>query len=719
ALEQVSQMLNRVREQSSAGYGDQSLQASGSTAPGGTWLIGTVENMFPGQDVDLSPGGRTAIPRVVETSLGALSSAKRTISEFQDDLNSGLAQLAQQADVARRTASTARAHVGFLQQLVSPRKSVAGADSPRGLGWGAAQEASMGQGASSNPMVDGAPLGFAQAGSPNPEIASLLRVLQEAAQQRARAETSLNSPSPGGMAGIWSNDDYDFPQPASDRSARLADIASWTPRLRAGDGDEEGRFLARSGGPYEGAVDTPARSKYGRQLFTQSPGEDAEGQGQGTSDVWASPGRTRVDLLGTETTSPGTSQSLSHGLREPGGPAPPSSHHAAHVEQMQKQNALHASVQELKAKRRELVATLTDTSSKVTSCRLELEAVRSELEAAKSQLTAQKQHMQTLHEQRQAAEHRLQEKLYQLQQLDALVQASTVQLAEMQAHVASLGTPTLSHGASGASSSTATATGASCPATTTSGMHGHRTRLKVKRHHSVRRSRSCSDFVVELGDLRRDHPSAERSSHSPGSSSRQKGSTAPGEVPPTQEALDSGAVPMTGTPKHPSLSPLGSAGISPSSTSSATFGQVASLQRELQSLTSEHSKVLHQLEQERHASMAHQGEVVALRQRLRAHLVAGITTSSGTNSGGPASGSSSRSGTTLKRPLSAAMSSMEEVMEEAAADLEQLEGHVANVTQRLLDLQSQNLRLAHQVSAALHTKAAAETEVAEALQRLK
>ncbi|GIL44456.1 hypothetical protein Vafri_1914, partial [Volvox africanus] len=124
--------------------------------------------------------------------------------------------------------------------------------------------------------------------------------------------------------------------------------------------------------------------------------------------------------------------------------------------------------------------------------------------------------------------------------------------------------------------------------------------------------------------------------------------------------------------------------------------------------------VLHQLEQERHASMAHQGEVVALRQRLRAHQVAGITTSSG-----PASGSSSRSGTTLKRPLSAAMSSMEEVMEEAAADLEQLEGHVANVTQRLLDLQSQNLRLAHQVSAALHTKAAAETEAAEALQRLK
>ncbi|GIM00487.1 hypothetical protein Vretimale_5282, partial [Volvox reticuliferus] len=339
------------------------------------------------------------------------------------------------------------------------------------------------------------------------------------------------------------------------------------------------------------AVDTPAPSKYGRQLFTQSPGEDAEEGGRSTSGLGASPGRPRVDLLGAETASPQTSRSRSHGMREPSGSEAPSSHYTDLAEQTQKLNTLQASVQELEVKRRELVATLTDTSSKVTSCSIELEAVRSELEATKSQLAAQKQHMQTVHEQRQAAEHRLQEKLQQLQQLDALIQASAVQLVEIQAHVASLGTTSRSGGASGASSSTvtaaATATAASCPATATSGMHGHRTRLKVKRHHSVRRSRSCSDFPAELGDLRRDHASTERSSHSPGSSSHRKGA-APTEGPPFQEDLDSGAVPLTATPKHPSASPLGSAGFSPASTSSATFEQVASLQRELQSLTAEH-----------------------------------------------------------------------------------------------------------------------------------
>lgn len=140
-----------------------------------------------------------------------------------------------------------------------------------------------------------------------------------------------------------------------------------------------------------------------------------------------------------------------------------------------------------------------------------------------------------------------------------------------------------------------------------------------------------------------------------------------------------------------------------------------------------------QLEQERHAGVAQQCELAALRQTLRSHKSLAITTSFEGARSASASASSTASAATsgstsaalarsgggagTKRPLSVSVSGMEELLEEAAADLEQLEGHVSSVTQRLLGLQGQNLELAQQVAAALRRRAEAEAQGGEELCR--
>lgn len=141
------------------------------------------------------------------------------------------------------------------------------------------------------------------------------------------------------------------------------------------------------------------------------------------------------------------------------------------------------------------------------------------------------------------------------------------------------------------------------------------------------------------------------------------------------------------------------------------------------------TQVLVQLEQERHAGMAQQCEVVSLRQQLRAHQAAALTRPPASSPhhtlGAPADGPgaamptwrSPGTGGGVKRPLSASMAGMEELLEEAAADLEQVEGHVGTATQRLLGLQAQSLALAKQVAEALRSRAQAEAAAGSELQR--
>ncbi|PNH12472.1 hypothetical protein TSOC_000574, partial [Tetrabaena socialis] len=120
--------------------------------------------------------------------------------------------------------------------------------------------------------------------------------------------------------------------------------------------------------------------------------------------------------------------------------------------------------------------------------------------------------------------------------------------------------------------------------------------------------------------------------------------------------------------------------------------------------------VLH-LEQERHAGMAQQGELAGLRQKLRALAADSILAASGGAGDGRSPANS------LKRPLSVRMAGIEDLLEEAAADLEQLEGHISASTQRLLGLQAQNLALGQQVSEALRRRAEAEAQAVEQSQR--
>ncbi|KXZ56600.1 hypothetical protein GPECTOR_1g54 [Gonium pectorale] len=127
-------------------------------------------------------------------------------------------------------------------------------------------------------------------------------------------------------------------------------------------------------------------------------------------------------------------------------------------------------------------------------------------------------------------------------------------------------------------------------------------------------------------------------------------------------------------------------------------------------MTTQYSKAMLQLEQERHSAVTQQREIETLRQKLRAHGAVSVIA---------AFGSGRSPGGGLKRPLSVAMSGMDDLLEEAAADLEQLEGHIANVTNRLVDMQVQNLQLAQQVAAAMRSRADAEADATKELQRAK
>lgn len=130
-----------------------------------------------------------------------------------------------------------------------------------------------------------------------------------------------------------------------------------------------------------------------------------------------------------------------------------------------------------------------------------------------------------------------------------------------------------------------------------------------------------------------------------------------------------------------------------------------------------------ELEQERQASTASHVEVSSLRQKLRAAAAAAAASISGAAVGAPAllpMGRANSAG--VKRPLpfgagssrsstsslAASAGACDELLEEALADLEQLEAHVAAATQRLVGLQAQNLSLAQDVAASVKSRLQAE-----------
>ena len=140
-------------------------------------------------------------------------------------------------------------------------------------------------------------------------------------------------------------------------------------------------------------------------------------------------------------------------------------------------------------------------------------------------------------------------------------------------------------------------------------------------------------------------------------------------------------------------------------------------------------------EQERHASTSAQVEVTGLRQQLRTAATA--ATAPPASAGLPHSGSATAAASGgLKRPLhlhhsaslpdaaalpraSASAMALEDLMEEACADLEQMEAHVASATQRLVGLQAQNLALAQDAAAATKAKLAAEGQARQEQEALK
>ncbi|KAG2441080.1 hypothetical protein HXX76_003933 [Chlamydomonas incerta] len=516
----------------------------------------------------------------------------------------------------------------------------------------------------------GKPSSLAQAGGQpamggNPDEAeSLLRVLQEAAQQRAAAESALRSPSPRSGSG------------ADGDPGR----ASW------GEADIFSFFKALDAA---GAASAPQPQR--------APAH--------SKDQAAHPPEHRVSR-----DTHGGAAPDQHTTRRPHQPQD-----EAQRGEVSREDAAAASLQrsvhELEARRNELLVQLEDVSSQVSSSTVELEALRTQVAAVRAELAAQQSHLQAVHAQRQAADQSLQGKLDQLRQLDGLIQASTTQLTELEANLAA------ANAAAGSAAAAAAPAEAAEPAGGVDGAHGGRAALRgqrfkrrVKRHlATVRRSHSCSDLAAAAA------ATAAGAQQASGAHGPQEGTAAGGEG-----AAGTGASPARGpalpTPAdaEPAYSPA--------------KAQLQQLRKELLAITSEHSKAVLQLEQERHAGVAQQCELAALRQTLRSHKSLTITTSFEGGSGASASSTASagpggstialaRGGAGTKRPLSVSVSGMEELLEEAAADLEQLEGHVSSVTQRLLGLQGQNLELAQQVAAALRRRAEAEAQAGEELRR--
>lgn len=118
------------------------------------------------------------------------------------------------------------------------------------------------------------------------------------------------------------------------------------------------------------------------------------------------------------------------------------------------------------------------------------------------------------------------------------------------------------------------------------------------------------------------------------------------------------------------------------------------------------------LEQERRAFVGKETELALTKQRLRGVLAEGSKVDS--RSQGSTWGSG---GGTSSRPLS--MAGWEDLIDEASADLEQLEGHVCTATQRLIEIQAQSTQLQGQVAEAAEEKLRAEQALQAAQLQLK
>lgn len=108
------------------------------------------------------------------------------------------------------------------------------------------------------------------------------------------------------------------------------------------------------------------------------------------------------------------------------------------------------------------------------------------------------------------------------------------------------------------------------------------------------------------------------------------------------------------------------------------------------------------------------------RQKLRSMQASSAFTAEGnTSAGHPASTTGKPGMTGSKRPLSDSISGWEDLIEEASADLEQLEGHISNAAQRLASLTSQNVQLAQAADEAMAKRLDAEQLERQALDQLK
>ncbi|GFR47121.1 hypothetical protein Agub_g8808 [Astrephomene gubernaculifera] len=653
ALAEISELLARAKQQKMVAGSETHAQGDVSTPRGFKRSASGMGWAFSPTGPALSPGPQSPIPEVVQTGLGALSSAKKTLTAFQDELNTGLTQLAQQASEARRTASAVRAHVDMLHQLVSPEKAAARI---------------------------GSPLGAAQAGTPNSEVASLLRVLQEAAEERAwLAETSLRTPSPHQLGSLIEDLLRSGGKRSHNAAAALGSDGATDPH-----GIAEG---ADQGGP----AAPPTQLASGRQ---PAPGQQP--QDSAWQHVHAGPGPwTAGGGVGAKA-PPGASQPADMGLGQGAVASSASTTSAEIAEQAEQLLLLQSGVQLLEAQRKELLGKLADTSSKVSSCTIELEAVRSELEAAKAELDAKERQLQALHEQHHAVDSGLQEKLGQFQHLESLVQTSSAQLAELEAAIAA---------ASAATARTAPSAAASGALVESERPRSHRTKRRVKRHVLGRRSLSCGDLSTLLSGSAAARQASNTITEETTSAATTDGGhgTACDNAQNVSAATAAGAAQRATAPASAEAAPAAAP---------APDERLAALYQELQALAAEHSKALVQLEQERHAGMAQHAELVNLRQKLRAQQASDIVSNAGSTGGLSASSS-------LKRPLAASMSGMEDLLEEAAADLDQLEGHIVNAKQHLLGLQAQNLELTQQVSGAIRSKAEAEAQAREEMQRVK
>eukprot|EP00798_Chlamydomonas_sp_ICE-L_P018347 gene18347-24812_t len=142
--------------------------------------------------------------------------------------------------------------------------------------------------------------------------------------------------------------------------------------------------------------------------------------------------------------------------------------------------------------------------------------------------------------------------------------------------------------------------------------------------------------------------------------------------------------------------------------------QMAALQEQIRAVQQESAKASSLLEQERFTSLSKEAELATCRQQLRNSIKRGRSGGSESGSTGPTSANGS---TAVRRALP--VSGWEDLIDEASADLEQLEGHVCNVARRLINLQSQASTAAGEAAVAEQRRLEAELQDKSVTVKLK